>query len=636
MKEGEVYKLLEKYSIAHPEYKIFKLNEKLSFDKFPCVLKIHSNKVIHKSDVGGVITDIKNNRSLNAAKKKIINNLKKHNIILDENDEFIVEEEIKGIELFLGGVFDRIFEEVVLFGKGGVLVEIEKDITYIDTNAKREEILKAIKKTKISKIFPEFRGKKYDIDTVIKTIENFSEMFKNEDILEIDINPLIINENGVFAVDARIKTGKKEKKEFIKKTHSLFDINKVAILGATDKKEKVGYAIAKNALKSNAEIYFVNPKLKTLFNKKVYNSLSALPPMDTAVIAIPTRYVVENVKALIKKGVKNFIIISAGFKESSNRKDEEELSNLAKKHNINIIGPNCLGIYYSKKNLNLTFGKSRIYSGDIGLISQSGAVLTALMDKAAQFKIGFSHIISLGNMADFNFAHAVNELNSQDSCKIIAIYAEGLNFGKEFLKAIRNSKKPLLLFKAGRSEAAKKAAFSHTGNIAGNYEMIMTLSFLAGSIIKPSIEALIYSPEFLDEKNVIIVTNAGGPGTILSDLVEINGKKVMSLDEKTIEKLNKVLPPTWSHNNPVDLIGDATAKRYKNAIKILKNLSSLIYVIITPQYMTNSLEIVKTISRYKNTIPILLGDKSFKKAKEFLNKKRKIYFTSLEEASKLL
>ena len=110
----------------------------------------------------------------------------------------------------------------------------------------------------------------------------------------------------------------------------------------------------------------------------------------------------------------------------------------------------------------------------------------------------------------------------------------------------------------------------------------------------------------------------------------------MSLDEKTIEKLNKVLPPTWSHNNPVDLIGDATAKRYKNAIKILKNLSSLIYVIITPQYMTNSLEIVKTISGYKNTIPILLGDKSFKKAKEFLDKKRKIYFTSLEEASKLL
>jgi acyl-CoA synthetase (NDP forming) len=636
MKEAEVYKLLEKYSIPHPEYKIFRLNEKLSFDKFPCVLKIHSDKVIHKSDVGGVITEIKNNRSLNAAKKKIINNLKKHNISLDENDEFIVEEEIHGIELFLGGVFDNIFEEVVVFGKGGVLVEIEKDITYIDTDSNKEEILKAIKKTKISKIFPKFRGKKYDIEALIQTIENFAEMFKNEDISEIDINPLIINENGIFAVDARIKTGKPEKKEFVKKTQPLFDIKKVAILGATDKKEKVGYAIAKNSLKSKAEIYFVNPKLKTLFNKKVYNSLSSLPPVDTAVIAIPTQYVVENVKALIKKGVKNFIIISAGFKESSNAKDEKTLQQLAKKHNVNIVGPNCLGIYYSKKNLNLTFGKSKIYKGNIALLSQSGAVLTALMDKAAKFKIGFSHIISMGNMADYNFAHAIYELNSQKECEIIAIYAEGLQYGKAFLKAVRDSKKPILLFKAGKTDAAKKAAFSHTGNIAGNYEMFMTLSQNAGSIIKNSIESLIFSPQYLEEENVIIVTNAGGPGTILSDLVEQNGKKIKSLNKETIEKLNTFLPPTWSHNNPIDIIGDATDERYKKTIEAVKDLSKLIYVIITPQYMTNATSIVKSLKKYKNTIPVLLGDKSFKKAKEFLDKEKKLYFTSLEEASKIL
>jgi acyl-CoA synthetase (NDP forming) len=257
------------------------------------------------------------------------------------------------------------------------------------------------------------------------------------------------------------------------------------------------------------------------------------------------------------------------------------------------------------------------------------------MDKAAKYKIGFSHIISMGNMADFNFAHAIKELNTQKECEIIAIYAEGIKYGKSFLDAVRNSKKPIILFKAGKSEEAKKAAFSHTGNISGDYEMIMTLSEFAGCIIKDSIESLIYSPQFIKEQNVIILTNAGGPGTILTDLVS-RYKKLLSLNKKTIAQLNKVLPSTWSHNNPIDIIGDATSKRYEEALKIIKNLSKIIFVIVTPQYMTDSQNIAKTLLKYKNAIPIFLGEKSFKKAKKILEKNKKLYFTSLEEASKIL
>jgi len=635
MKEADVYKILDKYSIPHPEYKVFKLNEEIEFDNFPCVLKIHSEKVVHKSDVGGVIKCVKSNEELKKAKEEIINNLKTKKIELDENDEFIVEEEIEGIELFLGGKFDGIFEEVIIFGKGGTLVEIEKDITYIDAYSDKQEIAKAVKKTKISKIFPVFRGRKYNLNMLVKTVQNFQKLLREEDIIEIDINPLIINEHGVFAVDARIKKGEKQKLHFYEKKHSLFDIKNVAIFGATDKKEKVGYAIAKNSLKSNANVYFVNPRFKTLFGKKVYSSINQLPYIDTAVIAVPTQIVLDLVKNLITKGVKNIIIISAGFKESGNVEAENKLHTLAKKHGVNIVGPNCLGIYHSKLNLNLTFAKSKIYKGNIGLVSQSGAVLTALMDKAAKYKIGFSHIISMGNMADFNFAHAINELNSQKECEIIAVYAEGVKYGKAFLNAIRNSKKPILLFKAGKSEEAKKAAFSHTGNIAGNYEMIMTLSEIAGCVIKNSIESLIYSPKFLKEENVIILTNAGGPGTILTDLVS-GRKKMLPLDKKTLSKLNKVLPPTWSHNNPIDIIGDATSKRYEAALNVIKNLSDIIFVIVTPQYMTDSQNIAKIILKYKNAIPILLGEKSFKNAKKILEKNKKLYFTSLEEASKIL
>jgi acyl-CoA synthetase (NDP forming) len=634
MKEAEIYELLSKYGIIHPKYKIFKPDEILDFDVFPCVLKIHTNKISHKSDVGGVEIGIPNNRSLNAAKKRILKNLKKNGITLDETDEFIVEEEIKGEEFFIGGIYDAIFEEVLLFGKGGTLIEIEKDITYIDTEADKKEIISAIKETKISKLFPEFRGKKYDINLIVNEIKKFQKLFNKENISEFDINPLIYNEKGLYAVDARIKLNKPEKKDYNKKTTSLFNNQKIAILGATDKKEKVGYALAKNALKSKAKIYFVNPKLKKLFNKKVY-TLNSLPEIDTAVIAIPTGYVISSVKTLMKKGCKNFIIISAGFKEVGNTEAENELKNLAKKHNLNIVGPNCLGIYNSQKNLNLTFGKSKIFKGNIGLISQSGAVLSAIMDKAAYEKIGFSHIISMGNMADFNFANAIEELNTHKECEIISIYAEGLQYGKAFLKAVRNSKKPILLFKSGKSEAAKKAAFSHTGNIAGNYEMIISLAKHAGAVIKDSMESLIYAPKYNSVKEITIITNAGGPGTILTDLI-VKRKKLKTLNETLIQQLNKVLPPTWSHNNPVDIIGDATAKRYDETLKILSPVSELIYVIVTPQYMTDAEEIAKSLTYYKNVIPIMLGKKAFLKANRILEKNKMLYFTSLEEASKIL
>ncbi len=620
--------MIEKYQIPTPKQKKVKIDEEISFDTFPCVLKV--DLPIHKSDIGAVVTNIQNEDELKSAKKIILDNLKKHNI----NAEYLlIQEQIEGIELILGGKFDKIFEEVIILGSGGTLVEIIKDITYIDTKADEEEIKKAIFKTKISKIFPKFRGKKYNLNALIDTIKKIQTMFEKEDLLEFDINPLIINEKGCFAVDVRIKKGEKNKKTFIPKTHSLFENKNVAIIGASEKPQKVGYAIAKNSLNSKANIYFVNPHLNELFDKKVYHSIDELPKIDTAVIAIPTKFVIDTVEELAKKNVKNIIVISAGFKEAGNKEGELKLKKIADKYNINLIGPNCLGIYNAEMELNLTFGKSPIKKGNIGLISQSGAVLTALLDKAAFFNIGFSHIISMGNMADFNFAHAINELNNQNSCKIISIYAEGLQFGKEFLNSIRNSKKPILLFKAGKSKAAKKAAFSHTGNLAGDYEMIMTLSEIAGAKIKPSVESLIFAPKFENINEAIIVTNAGGPGTILTDIVS-KYKKIKPIDEY-LDKLNEILPSTWSHNNPIDIIGDATSERYKAALEILKN-EKLIFVIITPQFMTDNENIAKILTTFKNTVPIFLGKESIQSAINVLEAKKIIYFTSLEAVLRII
>ncbi len=636
MRESELYKLLEKYGIKVPRYKVFDIDQEFYFDHFPAVLKIDSPKVVHKSDVGGVRVDIHSNEELKSAKHEILTNLQNHGIFLDLEDKFIVEEEIHGEEFYIGGLFDEIFEEVLLFGKGGILIEIEKDICYIDTEADDEEILKSFKTTKVSKMFPEFRGKKFEIAYVIDVVKKFQKLFTQEDIVEFDVNPLIYTDEGFVAVDVRMRQGQKTRQSVRHRDFDIFRNEAVAIFGATDKPQKVGYALAKNALGSKAKVYFVNPRLDQLFGQKVYHDLDELPPIDTAVIAIPSSYVLDLVERLGQKGVKNIIVISAGFKESGNVEAEERLSQLAQQYDLNIVGPNCLGIYNGDKDLNLTFAADTIRPGSIGLVSQSGAVLAALIDKAASYSIGFSHILSLGNMADFDFGDALDALQTKESCRSINVYAEGLRHGKKFLRALRKSQKPIFIYKAGKTEEAKKAAFSHTGNISGSYGMLKSLCHSAGAAMKNDIDELIFSPAFDNYHEVLIITNAGGPGTILTDIVVQSGKKMAKLLPEQIDRLNVVLPPTWSKNNPVDIIGDATSERYKAALDILYDEKLLIFVLVTPQFMTDSLNIAKLVVDRSNIIPVFFGNESFNEVFEFFQSRHKIYFNDLENVANIL
>ncbi len=635
MLEFEIYELLEKYGIKVPKYEVFNNYQHIYFDKFPAVLKIASKKIVHKSDVGGVRLGIDSNEELEAARSEMIKELQSRGIFLDNDDWFIVEEQVEGEEFYIGGVFDAIFEEVLLFGKGGTLLEIEKDICYIDVYSDDEEIVKSFKTTKISKIFPKYRGKEYKMEYVVDVVKKFQRFFLEQDVVEFDVNPLIYTPQGFVAVDARLKMGPKVHKEHIVKT-GLFKNEKVAIIGATNKEEKVGYALAKNALKSSCEVYFVNPRIERLFSKKVYKSVSELPPIDTAAIAIKAEYVIDTLKELIKKGVKNVIIISAGFKEAGNAQAEEEISRLAKEHNIIVVGPNCLGIYNSEKHLNLTFAKDEIYPGHLGLVSQSGAVLSALIDKAATYSIGFSHIISLGNMADFNFASSIKELNQRSGCRYISIYAEGLKDGKAYLQQIRESKKEIEVYKAGKTKEAKRAAYTHTGNISGDYEMLRGLSYAAGAKIKEDIDSLIFSMMYERFESVIILTNAGGPGTILTDIVVQSGKKLYTLSDEDIKRLDEVLPPNWSKNNPVDIIGDATSRRYQAALEVLGEKEALILGIVTPQFMTDALNIARVFLDYKNLVPIFFGSEAFKDVFEFYKEQRVLYFDDLENVQNIL
>lgn len=624
MLESEIYQWLKKYDLNVPEFKLFNLTEEPGIDFYPVALKIESAKVVHKSDVGGVITDIKNPNELNAAKQTILSDLKLHGIAIDENDRFIATAMCKGIELFFGVINDKVFDKVIVFGAGGIFVELFKDVCFIDSEAEDGEIRNAILQTKISKLFTEgYRGLKYDINLIIE----FVKKLQKTEASELDLNPVILTKNKLIAVDARVKFDKTDiTYKPLKYVSEIFAPKKIAVIGVSSHPEKVGYALAENTL-HNLDTYFVNPKLDNLLGKRVYNSIIELPSVDTAVIAIPPAQIKDTIEQLVLKKVKTVVVITAGFREAG--KDESFLTVLANQYSINIIGPNCLGTYSG--GTNLTFATNDVISGKVNLFSQSGAILAELMDKAALENIGFENIISVGNMADIDFADLIN---SYEGTNPINLYVEGIANGKNLLRAIRKCKSPIKLFKAGKSPAAQKAAFSHTGNLAGNYELFTGIMKSLGVKLIDDPNGLLFPYDF---KKIVVITNAGGAGTVMSDLIS---DKLYQLSVEDIKKLDEVLPFNWSKNNPIDIIGDAMHGRYLEALQVADDFNAdAIYVIVTAQFITDATEISRIFieNKFKTKVfPIFLGGELVVEAKNYLRKNKVEFFEELTDAVSFL
>ncbi len=624
MLENELYDWLQGFGIPTPEFRYYSLEEDPDPGFYPAALKIVSPRVPHKTEVGGVALWLNNAEEIARAKQDILSSLRLHGIEPDQRDGWIVTRMYTGIELFFGVIQDPVFEKLIVFGAGGTTVELFRDVCYIDSEAGEEEIRAAIGQTKISAIFTRgFRGKKYDLRPVIDLILRLQKL----NVLEMDINPAILREDKLVVVDARVLMGTvipHTKK--LKYIPDIFKPVKTAIIGVSGQPEKAGYALADNS-SGDPDCYYVNPHLKELFSKPVFPRIEDLPPVDTAILCIPASGIQDSICRLIPKGVKNIIVITAGFKEEG--RDESFLRQLAETHGLNIIGPNCLGIYANKKNLSFSVGE--VESGEVNLFSQSGAIVAELIDKGTHKNIGFENIISVGNMADTDFADLINSYRGGHS---INLYVEGIADGKNLLRAIRNSHSSIKIFKAGKSEAAKKAAFSHTGNLSGNYEVFAGLLKSVGARLLQDINGLLYPYRF---EKVLVITNAGGLGTVMSDLI---GDKLYSLSAEQLDKLSTVLPANWSKNNPIDIIGDATHDRYRSVLEIADEFNAdAIFVLVTPQFMTDTDEIGQLFSgkTYKTRIfPVLLGGKSMEKAKNHLREEKIGFLEELSEAVSLL
>ena len=432
----------------------------------------------------------------------------------------------------------------------------------------------------------------------------------------------------------------------------LFFPSSIAVVGATDKKEKVGYAIFKNIISGGfkGKVYPVNKRLDYLEGYKVYHSVVEIPDeVDLAIISIPIRYVPELFDQLGKKKVPAAVVISAGGKEvgEEGRKIEEEIKLKARKYNIRFLGPNCLGFSNTIINLNANFGIDTPLKGETAFVSQSGALFTALMDWALEQRIGFSYAVSIGNMADIEFGELIYYLGKKKEVKNILVYMESLTNPHSFYKAVKeiSLQKPVVVTKSGRAETGQRAAASHTGAIGGKDFLYTALFDRAGVLRTDTVLQLFDITDSFSKQSLpkgdkfVVITNAGGPGVMAADEFDRLGIKAAQLSEKTLMQLNEILPPVWSHGNPVDIIGDASPERYRKTLEIISKDNNVdgIIVIITPQFMTKPVETAKSLIEVtkksdKPVYCVLMGGVKLKKARDMLESSNIPVFETPEEA----
>ncbi|MCE5241839.1 MAG: acetate--CoA ligase family protein [Syntrophobacteraceae bacterium] len=412
---------------------------------------------------------------------------------------------------------------------------------------------------------------------------------------------------------------------------AIFSPKSVAVVGASSTPGKVGHDIFCNILQGGYKgiLYPVNPSAKAVLGVRAYPSVIDIPDdIELGIIMVPPKAALKAVDESIQKGVKGLVIVTAGFKEvgAEGLAMENQMVDMCRKAGVRLVGPNCLGVINPMPDvrLNACFSKRMPAAGKMSFISQSGALCASVLDFAADRDFGFSKFISIGNKADVDELDLLQYLHEDEDTQVIMLYIEELRRGPEFIEAVREitmgpKRTPVLVIKSGRTSAGARAAASHTGSLAGSEAVYDSLFEQAGIIRANSIDELFdYANAFAYKSEtpmgklrrklpagnrIAIVTNAGGPGIVATDMTISSGLELANFDKSTVNALSQCLPPAANIHNPVDVIGDASPQRYEDAIRSVLSDEGVdgALVILTPQSMTKSLETAEAIVRVART-----------------------------------
>jgi acetyl coenzyme A synthetase (ADP forming)-like protein len=661
IREAEGYELLKTCGIPVPRYAIAGSSSEAAdmADRigYPVVLKVISPQIVHKSDSGGVIANISSaakTREAYDAIKKSVAQFNTSAVI----EGIMVEQQLPpGLELIIGGKTDPAFGKVLTIGIGGTLVELLRDTATRVLPIDRDEIEVMVHDLQAYPLIAGFRREPArDKQALIGIIESIARLFAmRPDLVEFDINPVILYEQGACAVDARFYVSDHLPPEIsppVKQAVSgLFRPKSIAVVGASPEPNKVGYAIVRNLLSFPGSLYPVNPRHAMIIGRKTYPTLGSIPePVDMAVVAVPARTVPQIIEEAGKKGIPLVIIISSGFRESGAEGKilEEQVLAIASRYGIRIMGPNCLGLMLPLQGINTTFDPVSPKPGKIAFISQSGAIISTIVDWSLPEEIGFSAVISVGNQADLTFEDFIQYAGADPNTKAIILYIEQIHDGKRFMEMVRTitPKKPIVAIKSGSSKIGKKAASSHTGSLTGSNEVYLAAFRQSGVIPVQSIREAFQAAELLSSEGypkgmrAVVITNAGGFAVLSSDYAERFGIDLIRFSPALIAELDAVLPADWSRANPVDMVGDSSADRFARTFDIMiknQDLWDIAFVVAVPSAISDPLQVANELVRFskhthKMIVGCMIGGDSMKTPLRILRDANIPNFPDLEDA----
>jgi acyl-CoA synthetase (NDP forming) len=588
--EAESKEILKQYGIPVVEEKVVKTIEEaeIASEKtgYPVVLKGLGSKLTHKTEKGLVKLNLKNKEDVRLAALYI------KDAAGDDLEGFLIQPMLEGKREFVAGLFrDEQFGPTVMFGLGGIFTEAIGDVVFRITPLDDNEARKMIDELHAQKLLGAFRGEKSpDKEALINTLVGLSRIgMEIPDIKEIDINPLLVTAEGkVTAVDALIVLGETKNKKLppvpidSKKVGKLFYPKSIAFVGASANISKWGHLMFSGVVagKYQGEIYLVNPQGGEIAGRKVFKSVTDISDaVDLAVVTVPADKVLSLIPELEKKAIKNVLLISSGFGEigAEGKILEEELVKKAQEAGILIIGPNTMGICNPCISFYCVGSHVRPPAGGTVLLAQSGNLGTQLLAFAAKEDVGIRAFCGSGNEAMITIEDYMDGFEVDEKTKTVVLYIESIKNGRRFFESAMRvgKKKPVIVLKGGRTSAGAHAAASHTGAMASDVKVFMSACRQAGIIQAESpmdlldLSAAFSSLPLPKGNNVGLLTLGGGWGVVASDLSEENGLKVPKLSEEVISQINKLLPPFWSHANPIDVVGEMNTETY---MKILEEL----------------------------------------------------------------
>lgn len=606
---------------------------------FPLVMKVVSPQILHKTDVGGVKVGLDNVNDVKKTFKDMYDRLSKKKGV--EVKGILLEKMVpKGVELIVGIQNDPQFGPVIMVGLGGIMTEVMKDVAFRMLPITTSDAKSMLNELKGSKLLKGFRGSEsIDTNMVAKMLVQIGKLgVENADYINsIDFNPVVVYPKSHFVVDAKIILNNEIKKNSISKAkpniesmEAFFTPESVALVGASATPGKIGNSVLVALGKQDykGKVYPINPKQESILGIKCYPSLDAInEKVDLVVVCIDLAECGPIMKTCANKGIHNVVIVSGGGKELGGDRAamEAEVKELSLKHKIRVIGPNCIGMFNAANRLDCAFqGQERMVRsklGNVAFFSQSGTMGISMLESADVF--GLSKMISFGNRSDVDEADMIWYAANDPQTKVIGLYVEGFGDGRKFIntakRVMKEQKKPIVIWKSGRSEAGAKQAASHTGSLGGSNAIIMGAFKQAGIISVDSyqelvgvLKALTWQPPAKGNR-VAMTSNGAGPMIGGIDQLERLGLTIGKLSPELLKKMKERFPPTVPiHNgNPADVGGGANADDYRFVIQQFldeKNID-----IAMPWFVFQDDPLEETIVEYldelskKKQKPILAG-----------------------------